>query len=430
MEINFFNEENLGEKDVLPGYIVYQYTNMVNGKRYVGITKQGSISRRFKNGYGYFKRCPHLGDAIQKYGWDSFKKEVIAYGCSKSEAEALEIELIALGNLTDPKNGYNIKSGGHCGTGISEEGRASMIEKNSGLNANKQRPVCVFDCDGNKIGEFPLISFAANHFGIKRGTIINSLRRGNHPCFGMIFKYADEVNGIDKLSQEDLRSYLDRKDMSGANSYNARPVVIFDSVSGKRIREFCTLTEAKKEFNGDIFACLCRRQKTFGDNYTARYLSDVGPVGDLPESERYNPKYALPGNRRSVRQYSTEGVFIAEYISAAEASRRTGIGHKNILLAASGGSKTAGGYIWRFPGSDNPIERPKTSWETRWENGTSNANAVDQIDLKTGEVIATYRSMHVASESTGAQRHQISLICHNPDRYKSSGGYGWRFHKE
>lgn len=430
MILNFFNEDNLGEKDILPGYIVYRYTNMVNGKQYVGITKQGSISRRFKNGYGYFKRCPHLGDAIQKYGWDSFKKEVIAYGCSKSEAEALEIELIALGNLTDPKNGYNIKSGGHCGTGISEEGRASMIEKNSGLNANKQRPVCVFDCDGNKIGEFPLISFASNHFGIKRGTIINSLRKGNHLCFGMIFKYADEVDGIDKLSREDLRSYLERKDMSGANSYNARPVVIFDSVSGKRIREFCTLTEAKKEFNGDIFACVCGRQKTFGDNYTARYLSDVGPVGDLPESERYDPRSALPNHRRGIRQYSKDGAFIAEYVSVAEASRRTGIGHSNIHLSASDGSKTAGGYIWRFCDSDRPVEKIKTTWEQRWENGTSFANAVDQIDLETGEVLATYRSIHAASDATGVTRRQISLVCKDPSNHKSGGGYGWRFHEE
>ena len=397
---------------------------------YVGITKTGCIDDRAKGGRGYIKKCPHLSNAIEKYGWESFAKEVLQYGLTKEEAEEWERYYIAKWDLQNPDKGYNIKSGGHCGTGISEEGRSSMIEKNSGLNANKQRPVCVFGIDGKKIGEFPLISFAADYYGIKRGTIINSLRRGDHPCFGMIFKYADEVSGISRLPSDELNKYLEKKDVTGKNNYRAKGVVIFDSITGKRLGSFETVTEARKNCDGDVLGCLQGRQKTFGDRYTARYFRDVIGLQELPEHERYDPSTALPNNHRSVCQYTKDGTFVAEYISAAEASRRTGIGHKNILLAASGGSKTAGGYIWRFSNSDIPLERPKTSWETRWENGTSNANAVDQIDLTTGEVVATYRSLHAASEATGAQRHQISLICHNPDRYKSSGGYGWRFHEE
>lgn len=413
-----------------PGYIVYLYWQPDADKMYVGITKTGCIDDRAKGGRGYIKKCPHLSNAIEKYGWDSFAKEVLQYGLTKEEAEEWERYYIAKWDLQNPDKGYNIKSGGHCGTGISEEGRISMREKNSGLNANKQRPVCVFDLDGKKIGWFPLISFAADHYGIKRGTIINSLRKGNYPCFGMIFKYADEVGDADSLSAGELSRYLEKKDITGANSYNARAVVVFDSVSGKRLWEFSTLTEARAALDGDVFGTLSGRQKTFGNNYTARYREDVGDILELPEAERYDPSLALPFHRHGVRQYSKDGKFIAEYVSTVEASRRTGVGHSNIHLSASDGSKTAGGYIWRFCDSDRPVEKIKTTWEQRWENGTSFANAVDQVDLETGEVLATYRSIHAASDATGVTRRQISLVCKDPSNHKSGGGYGWRFHEE
>ena len=331
-----------------PGYIVYRYTNTVNGKMYVGITKQGSISKRFNNGHGYYNRCPHLGTAIKKYGWDAFEKEIVAYGLTVEEAESLEIDLIARYDLTNPSKGYNIKTGGHLGKGMSAEGRASMHEQNCGLNAPKQRPVIVFDTSGNKIGEFPLITFAADHYGIKRGTIINHLRRGNHPCFGMIFKYKDEIGESDKLSEEELKRYLEKKDISGSNSYMAKAVVIFDSATGKRIAQYGSIKDACLDYSGDILGCLRGKHNAFGDGYTVRYLDDVGDIDELPQSERYDQSSALPNNRRIILQYSKDGTFIGEYPSMTEASRQTGIGMSNIQYSASHSGRTAGGYVWVY----------------------------------------------------------------------------------
>lgn len=49
---------------------------------------------------------------------------------------------------------------------------------------------------------------------------------------------------------------------------------------------------------------------------------------------------------REVEQYSQENIFIASYVSVAEAKRQTGVGP--IHLAAKGIQKTAGGFIWRY----------------------------------------------------------------------------------
>ena len=345
---NEFDNATKIEDAQFPGYIVYWYWQPEADKQYVGITKTGNISKRYRNGSGYRKRCPHLWNAIEKYGWESFAKDVLQYGLSKEDAEEWEKYYIFKWDLQNPVKGYNIKSGGHAGKGMSAEGRASMHEKNSGLNANKQRPVCVFDLNGYKIGEFPLISFAADHYGIKRGTIINSLRKGNHPCFGMIFKYSDEVDGADRLSANEVRKYLEKKDVSGGNNYRAKSVVVFDSITGERLGIFETVSKARESYDGDVFGCLRGRQKTFGKRYTARYLNDVGEILVLPKNERYDPRTALPNHRKKIIQYSLQGEFIAEYESAAEASRKTGIGRTAISLCATGKTKSSGGYRWEY----------------------------------------------------------------------------------
>lgn len=331
----------------LPGYIVYRYLQPSTGKMYVGITKQGSIKRRAKQGTEY-QKCPHLYAAIQKYGWDSFIKEVLGYGLTKEEAESWEKYFIEKWDLTNPDKGYNIQRGGVGGLGKSPEGIQSLKEHNSGLSANKQRPVCVFDLEGNKIGEFPLISFAADYFGIKRGTIINSLRRGNHPCFGMIFKYADEVVGLDRLPQAELAKILHRKSISGENNYRASPIVVFDVICGNRVGEYPTIKEAKAHYRGDIQGCLTGKQRSFGGRYTARYARDVLGVDVLPESERFDPSQALPNYRKQIAQYSLSEELIAVYNSASEASRATGLGYSAICLCASGATKSSGGFKWAY----------------------------------------------------------------------------------
>lgn len=51
---------------------------------------------------------------------------------------------------------------------------------------------------------------------------------------------------------------------------------------------------------------------------------------------------------KTIIQYTTEGVFIAEYFSINEAERVTGINPSNICHVCHGKRKTAGGYIWCY----------------------------------------------------------------------------------
>ena len=99
-------------------YTVYIHTNIINQKKYVGLTKQQPERRWGRNGQGYFKKKkgkyvqPAMVNAILKYGWNNFTHEIIQTGLTKKEAGNLEKQLIKKYQSNEPKYGYNIKDGG------------------------------------------------------------------------------------------------------------------------------------------------------------------------------------------------------------------------------------------------------------------------------------------------------------------------------
>jgi predicted GIY-YIG superfamily endonuclease len=90
-------------------YSVYKLT-APNGKVYIGITSRDP-KRRWNAGNGY-KYNKHFYDAIQKYGWENIKKEVLLSGVSQEEAYRLEKELILKHRSSEREYGYNKSFGG------------------------------------------------------------------------------------------------------------------------------------------------------------------------------------------------------------------------------------------------------------------------------------------------------------------------------
>lgn len=111
-------------------YCVYQHVNTINGKRYVGITKQAPEARWGCDGKKY-RSTPHFWSAIQKYGWDNFLHEILFDGLTREEACAKEIELIAKFHTQDKSYGYNITEGGSAPS-QPDEIRMLMSEKMRG----------------------------------------------------------------------------------------------------------------------------------------------------------------------------------------------------------------------------------------------------------------------------------------------------------
>lgn len=91
-------------------FTVYMHTHIESGKRYIGITRR-KPEYRWNNGKGY-AHSVHFQNAIDKYGWDAFKHEILHTGLTKEEACKLEQELIAKYKTNDRMYGYNSSVGG------------------------------------------------------------------------------------------------------------------------------------------------------------------------------------------------------------------------------------------------------------------------------------------------------------------------------
>lgn len=105
-----------------------------NNKKYIGITSQKPKRRWRKNGEGY-KDHLYFWRAIQKYGWDNFKHDILYVDLTKEEAEQKEVELIAYYNSNDIDFGYNMSIGGESGSKgykYTEEQRKRMSENRKG----------------------------------------------------------------------------------------------------------------------------------------------------------------------------------------------------------------------------------------------------------------------------------------------------------
>lgn len=114
-------------------YTVYKHTGPT-GKVYIGITRD-KPQHRWKGGHGYENNV-HFFRAIQRYGWEAFRHEILLTGLTEEQAIQKERELIALYDSTNPAKGYNRDPGG----GVrSPETSAKISTALAGVPLSKER---------------------------------------------------------------------------------------------------------------------------------------------------------------------------------------------------------------------------------------------------------------------------------------------------
>ena len=90
---------------------------------YIGTSSM--IKHRWRgDGIGY-KGSTRIEAAINKFGWDNFKKEILYSDLTQDEAYKLERELIEAYKTTDERYGYNLENGGNLG----KKSHPTSIEK-------------------------------------------------------------------------------------------------------------------------------------------------------------------------------------------------------------------------------------------------------------------------------------------------------------
>ena len=103
------------------------WTNQKNNKKYIGVTKRATLQKRAgRNGQNY-RGSPYFYSAIQKYGMDSFKGQILQQCLSKIEAQKKQKEYITKYNTLDSRFGYNLHEGGFPSVQIDETPRREKI---------------------------------------------------------------------------------------------------------------------------------------------------------------------------------------------------------------------------------------------------------------------------------------------------------------
>lgn len=144
-------------------------------------------TRAGKDGVGYFGN-EYFKRAIQKYGWDNFKHEVLYENLTKQQACDKEIELISKYKSTNERFGYNICAGGEgrLESKQSEETKKKISEASKKHWANPEtRQKIIESLKGrevseetkNKIKEAKIGKYVPPEVGRK----ISETKKGKHP---------------------------------------------------------------------------------------------------------------------------------------------------------------------------------------------------------------------------------------------------------
>lgn len=121
-------------------------------------------------------------------------------------------------------------------------------------------------------------------------------------------------------------------------------------------------------------------------------------------------------NIKAVKQFSFEGILIAEYDSIKEASEKTNISNAMISSCCNHNAKTAGNYIFKFSDDNLPLTIPETIYRKNI--------AVEQYNLN-GKFIKEYSSATIACKETGINNSLIASCCRG--QYNHAGEFQWKY---
>lgn len=329
-------------------YSVYIHT-FPNGKVYIGITMQDTYRRWGKKGRNY--RGQIVYKAIEKYGWENVKHEVIIDNLSKEEAESWEIALIAQYKSNDGIHGYNIDTGGSCNSeipdNVKEKIRNTLNSKKNGIKVNK------YSLNGDFICEYDSIRYAALLNNVTAQGIRKVLNGKHKRCGKYQWRYSscgkENIGKYEKTKENIIREYR-RKE-----KYNCKKIAQY-SLEGLKLAEYRSMHEAKEKTGisvSKIASCCEKVRKSTGGfqwTYAENAQDKIGKIVDnrINPNKKVRKKLAKP-----VTAFTKDKKFINSFEKISIASKIMGVSASGISECASGKRKTAGGYIWVYNGENN-----------------------------------------------------------------------------
>ena len=128
-------------------YYVYIITNLINGKKYIGM----SINKKSYFKGWYFGSGKLIKQAIEKYGKENFTKEIVKEFDNEDDTRLFERNLIIERNAVDDPMYYNLAPGGYGGAHKGRKVSPETIEKIKSKLRGKKRGKDVVERIASKI---------------------------------------------------------------------------------------------------------------------------------------------------------------------------------------------------------------------------------------------------------------------------------------
>ena len=185
---------------------IYKIENLVNGKIYIGQSKQ--IRQRWTEHKKELRHNRHRNEYLQrawnKYGEDNFKHEILEL-CSEEELDEKECYYINLYKTFDNDNGYNLTSGGGRRKEYSKSTREKLKINGTGSNnPNSKKVICL---ETNKIYES--MNQAGEDCGIDYTNIYRCCTLQRYTTVGLHWMYLEDYNNS---SDNYIKDLLSKKD--------------------------------------------------------------------------------------------------------------------------------------------------------------------------------------------------------------------------
>lgn len=200
-------------------FCVYKHTSP-SCKCYIGITCRNPLLR-WRNGRGYFGKTgksgkynhPYFVSAINKYGWDNFKHEILYSELEETQAKIMERSLIRY--YKNLGLSYNITDGGDGVLGVKHEAWNKGIKMpedkvRSGFKLSNEtkdkirikhigiaiwppaRPVDLYTADGQYLDTFNRASDLARYLNVQPSNVNQVCLHNSALVAGCQVRYSDD----------------------------------------------------------------------------------------------------------------------------------------------------------------------------------------------------------------------------------------------
>lgn len=335
-------------------YIVYETTNLVNSKIYIGLhkTKNPDIFDGYL-GNGIYATQPYTYQyaktafqyAVKKYGPNNFRRKTLAIFDTIEEASDLEEQLVNE-KFLERNDVYNMVLGGLDGYFISNRIKVYQYDK-----------------DGNYLNEYESFADAALKMDCDYTLISYAVRKKA--------KAKDYFWNTDKVEKLDLSNYN--------LGLNHSVKVSFYSITGEFIKEFDTQAKASKEM--DVNPSAIRKACILGNCVKKKYyISYI-------KKESYDKARLEYLKNRKVFKYNPDGSFNKKYETQLEAELEN---KTNITKAIKLKTPDENGFLWSIEELKN-FNVPK---------GKNKKRPVGKFNLD-GKLVKKYDSATAAEKENG-----------------------------